>query len=247
MHATNSNWFEAVLRPVSGNAFEVTVEQLATAMRLGAFTQGEVLPPERDLAERLGVSRNTLREAIAALREAGFVTTSRGRAGGTRVTYGGTEPGASDARRAAGIDLDDALNFRRIVESGAAELAAQRTLTAAERHWLADAARAVREAPDNAAHRLADGRLHLSIAALAGSPMLVESVTRAQAALHELLSAIPVLRPNIEHSNHQHDAIVEAILMGEPDLARTAMAEHCDATASLLRGLIGPRSEKGRP
>ena len=39
----------------------------------------------------------------------------------------------------------------------------------------------------NAAHRLADSRLHLAIAALAGSPMLVDSVTRAQATLHELL------------------------------------------------------------
>ena len=42
--------------------------------------------------------------------------------------------------------------------------------------------------------------------------MVVEAVTRAQAALGELLGAIPVLRINIEHSHEQHDAIVAAIL-----------------------------------
>ncbi len=73
---------EAVLRPTPGNAFENTVEQLATAIRLGALADGEQLPPERELAERLGISRNTLREAIAALRESGLVATTRGRGGG---------------------------------------------------------------------------------------------------------------------------------------------------------------------
>ena len=44
---------DAVLRPAVGNAFEASVEQLATAIRLGVFAAGEQLPPERELAERL--------------------------------------------------------------------------------------------------------------------------------------------------------------------------------------------------
>src|SRR5512135_2725729 len=81
---------DAVLRPVrEGNAFESIVELLGTAIRLGVFGEGERLPPERDLAERLRVGRATLREAIGALREAGLVTTSRGRSGGTVVVYRG--------------------------------------------------------------------------------------------------------------------------------------------------------------
>src|SRR5690242_98595 len=75
---------DVILRPVrEGNAFEACVEHLATAIRLGVFAEGERLPPERELAERLGVGRATLRDAIGALREAGLVTTSRGRTGGT--------------------------------------------------------------------------------------------------------------------------------------------------------------------
>lgn len=229
---------EAVLRPATGNAFEVTVEQLATAIRLGVFTDGEALPPERDLAERLAVSRNTLREAIAALRDSGLVTTRRGRGGGTLVTYAGVEPGSVAPLR-TGAALADAMDFRRVVEPGAAALAATRPLAADQRVWLRECARAVREATEPAAHRIADSRLHLAVATVSGSPMLIEAVTRSQAAVHELLAAIPVLQRNIAHSHDQHDAVVRAILDGEPEAARLAMEEHCDATSALLRGLIG--------
>jgi GntR family transcriptional repressor for pyruvate dehydrogenase complex len=234
---------DAVLRPAVGNVFETTVEQLATAIRLGVFVVGEQLPPERDLAERLGVSRNTLREAIAALRESGLVTTRRGRGGGTVVTdaghgRGGDRVAAATAGIRRGAALEDALDYRRVVEPGAARLAATRSLSRDQRDWLVDSCRAVREA-DPGAHRIADSRLHLAIATVTGSPMVVEAVTRAQAALGELLGAIPVLRTNIEHSHQQHDAVVDAILRGDPDPARTAMEEHCDATSALLRGLLG--------
>ncbi|WP_406830041.1 GntR family transcriptional regulator [Pedococcus sp. KACC 23699] len=228
-----------VLRASPGNAFEVTVEQLATAIRLGVFTEGEQLPPERELAERLGVSRSTLREAIAALRDSGLVTTRRGRGGGTVVTYVGLEPGTGRHDVRTGAVLTDALDFRRVVEPGATALAATRTLAPDQRAWLLESAEVARQAPDNAAHRLADSRLHLAIATLSASPMLIEAVTRAQWALHELLCAIPVLPTNIAHSNDQHDAVVSAILGGDADRARSAMEEHCDATAALLRGLLG--------
>jgi GntR family transcriptional repressor for pyruvate dehydrogenase complex len=235
-----TTWPEAVLRPASGNAFEHAVEQLARAIRLGVLADGEQLPPERELAERLGIGRNTLRDAIAALRESGLVTTRRGRGGGTRVTYA-AEPPASTARSfvRSPAAMADALDFRRVVEPGAAWLAATRTLAADQRAWLTDSLRTVEQADDPAAHRVADSRLHLAIATLSGSPLVVDAVTRSQAAMHEMLMAIPVLRRNIEHSNDQHDRIVQAILTGDADRARAVMEEHCDATSALLRGLIG--------
>src|SRR6478609_1721075 len=88
---------EAVLRPVRGHhAFEACVEQLATAIRLGVYPLGTTLPAERELAAILHVSRATLREAMAALREAGLVQTTRGRGGGTVVTL---KPRTPPARR----------------------------------------------------------------------------------------------------------------------------------------------------
>src|SRR5215813_2975234 len=91
---------EAVLRPVRGHhAFESCVEQLATAIRLGVYPRGSTLPAERELAELLHVSRATLREAMAALRQAGLVETTRGRGGGTVVILKPPTPSARAAAR----------------------------------------------------------------------------------------------------------------------------------------------------
>jgi DNA-binding FadR family transcriptional regulator len=70
----------AVLGPVrAGNAFEETVERLLTVIKLGVVGPGEKFPAERDLAVLLGISRITLREAIRALQQAGYVESRRGR------------------------------------------------------------------------------------------------------------------------------------------------------------------------
>ena len=240
---------DAVLRPVrEGNAFESTVEMLATAIRLGVFATGDRLPPERELAERLRVGRATLREAIAALRQAGLVTTTRGRTGGTVVVYRGHLGGPGrlpdsllplvSAHR-AGVQLADVLAYRRVVEPGAVAVAAAAQLTADQRAGLVEALDDVRQAPDDGRRRIADARLHLVIATLTGSSLVVEAVTQAQAMVGEMLAAIPVLRRNIDHSDAQHEAIVTAILAGDGEAARRSMEEHCDATSALLRGLIG--------
>ena len=228
---------DAVLRPVrDGNAFVSTVDALGTAIRLGVFVPGERLPSERDLAERLRVGRATLREAIGALREAGLVATSRGRSGGTVVLDAAPRPTAT---RRSPAEIADLLAFRRVVEPGAAQLAASADLSAGQRAELSSVLEAVRAAGGHAARRVADARLHLAVAALSGSPMVVDAVTQAQAGLSELLAAIPVLRPNIEHSDVQHAEMVAAVLQGDVERARQVMEEHCDATSALLRGLLG--------
>jgi GntR family transcriptional repressor for pyruvate dehydrogenase complex len=232
---------DAVLRPVrEGNAFESTVEHLATAIRLGVFAEGERLPPERELAERLKVGRATLREAIAGLRQAGLVTTRRGRGGGTVVVYRGPQVEGTGVQALGWTreEIVDALAFRRVVEPGAAALAASSDLTADQRSWLVDALRAVTAGGDDG-RRVADARFHLAVATLSGSGRVVEAVTQAQSCVAELLAAIPVLRANIAHSDAQHAEIVDAVLAGDADRARTVSEEHCDATSALLRGLIG--------
>ena len=233
---------DVVLRPVRGHhAFEGCVEQLATAIRLGVFPYGSALPPERELAQQVGVSRSTLREAIAALRTAGMVRTTRGRGGGTVVDFRPEAPSAGEGRGLGERreELLDSLVFRRIVEPGACAVAAARRLTARERMLLTTTLAEVDQAEDAAAHRQADSRLHLAIASVTGSPMTVAAVTVVQAGLHDMLQAIPVLEVNIEHSTRQHRAIVGAVLAGEPAKARRAMELHCDDTAALLRGLLG--------
>lgn len=231
----------AVLGPVRAHAFEACVERLATAIRLGVFPPGSPLPSERELADRLDVSRATLREAITALRSAGMVVTARGRGGGSTVCYQPAQADrpSSDYLMERRAELVESLQFRRIVEPGACFVAAGRRLAAPDAARLVACETAVREAPDTASHRQADSRLHLAIAAATGSRMIMDAVTSVQAALHEMLQAIPVLGRNISHSNHQHGAIVAAVVAGKPVAARRAMEQHCDDTAALLHGLLG--------
>ena len=229
---------EAVFRPVrTGNAFEETVERLLQAIRLGVTGPGERLPAERDLAARLAVSRVTLREAIRALADAGYVESRRGRYGGTFVTD--TLPPTASGRPRAELaaSLEDVLTLRRVLETGAAEAAASRDLTGADRAHLLEAL-AEAGTVDPADYRRRDSRLHLAIAEVAGSALLTTAVADIRIRTNELLDAIPLLDVNIDHSHTQHRRIIESILSTRPTAARRAMAEHLDGTAALLRGFL---------
>ena len=236
-----SLWSQSVFSPVPvRNAFEVTVERLATAVRLGVLRPGDQLPSERELAELLGVSRVTLREAIKALREVGLLESRRGRGGGTFVCAPrrSRRRGPRQIGRSMGDSLLDALDMRRIVEPGAAGLAATRNLSAEDRTALRRCLAETTGAPERG-RRLADSRLHMTIAACAGCPTLTESIAGVQLRLDELLRAIPVLAANIAHSDAQHAEIVDAVLGGDSERARDVMVDHVDGTAALLIGFIG--------
>ncbi|MEU4578027.1 FadR/GntR family transcriptional regulator [Nonomuraea sp. ATR24] len=231
-----------VLRPVrAGNAFEETVERLLQAIKLGVVAPGEKLPPERELAVRLGISRVTLREAIRALQEAGYLDVRRGRYGGAFVTYVPPRPADGDLRRVVAdmgtADLTDALTFRMAVECGAAQVLAGTPLTADRRAVLER-----RLADLNAAsledYRRLDTAFHLSIAELTGSPLLAAACADARLRVSDLLNAIPMLQVNLDHAATQHRAIVAAVVAGDPDAARRAVAEHLEGTAALLRAFL---------
>jgi DNA-binding FadR family transcriptional regulator len=253
-----------VLRPVrEGNAFEETVERLLTVIKLGLIGPGERFPPERELAAQLGISRLTLREAIRELQRADYVESRRGRLGGTFITYTRPAPNMSDLRRLAqerGQKVADALTFRYAVETGAADMLAQQIAAATD-----PGSQPVAPVPASAAadgtplsqrevllarladvnnagpqeYRRMDTLFHLAIAELTGSSLLASACTEARMQLNDLLNAIPVLKLNIAHAATQHAAIVDAILAGDPERARTAVGEHPAGTGSLLRGFLG--------
>ena len=223
----------------AGNAFEETVERLLTVIKLGVVGPGERFPAERDLAVQLGISRITLREAIRALQEAGYVESRRGRFGGTFVTYTRPAPSRGELRRIAREDsgrIADALTFRMAVETGAALVLAQ---SAGEfdgdvlRARLASVNGAV---PDD--YRRMDTLFHLAIAELTGSALLAAAGADARMRLNDLLNAIPVLQRNIDHTAVQHTAIVDAIRAGDTARTQRAVAEHLEGTAALLRGFL---------
>lgn len=237
---------QTFFRPVRpGNAFEETVQRLLQTIRLGVVGPGESLPSERELALRLAVSRDTVRDAIKALADAGYLVSRRGRYGGTFVVdelpTGRATVVRSDGDpvhpRPDAHALEETLALREVLEVGAVRLAAQRTLSAGEREQLWSALQDVSgSGPDD--YRRLDSRLHLTIAELSGVRALVTLVADNRMEVNHCLDEIPLLPRNIAHSNEQHQAVVGAILAGVVDTATAAMEEHLAGSASLLRGFL---------
>ncbi|MEO3975314.1 FCD domain-containing protein [Streptomyces sp. CAU 1734] len=229
-----------VLRPVrAGNGFEEALEQILRLLRLGLVAGGDRLPAERELAERMGISRVTLREVLKVLADQGLVESRRGRYGGTFVLGRPDTGGGEDElrRRVAEVNVEDTLRFREVLEVGAAGLCAAHGLAGADADRLRAALAATHDAP-LADYRRRDTLLHLTLAELSGSPTLAEQYAAVRASLNELLDCIPLLVRNLEHSQQQHTALVEAVLDGDADGAREMMREHCEGTAALLRGFL---------
>ncbi|MDG5805019.1 FCD domain-containing protein [Streptomyces ossamyceticus] len=230
----------SVLRPVrAGNGFEEALEQILQVVRLGLVPGGERLPAERDLAERLGISRVTLREVLKVLQDQGLVEARRGRYGGTFVLPRAETPGEDELRRRLkDIDVEDTLRFREVLEVGAAGLCAAHSLTDEQAERLRTALTRTREAPLTEYRRL-DTLFHLTIAELSGSPSLAAQYAGVRAGVNDLLDCIPLLVRNLEHSQQQHTILVEAVLDEDAEAAREIMREHCAGTAALLRGFLG--------
>jgi GntR family transcriptional repressor for pyruvate dehydrogenase complex len=225
------------------SAYEVAVQRLAQAIKLGALKSGARLPPERELVDRLGVSRTTLREGIRALQQQGFLKTSRGRSGGTFIVQRKIrQPTRADIQRLAremGGLIPELLDMRAAVEPKAAELAALRATDQAIENlrWLADRSQRV----PTSELRQADSTLHIAIAHTARSDRLLDLVLEEQMRLHELLAYLsfaPGLRDEQGHSVLQHHRVVDAIADRDPAASYQAMHDHIDATNAILSDLL---------
>jgi DNA-binding FadR family transcriptional regulator len=110
---------------------------------------GQRLLPERELAEKLGISRPTVREAIRSLTQLGYLEIRRGRNGGAYVREVLADPSSASVRRVAaalGPELDETFDLRMVLEPGAAMLAADRA-TEADKDLLDEALLTLASAP----------------------------------------------------------------------------------------------------
>src|ERR1700684_3761846 len=111
-----------IFSPVSmGRISEVIVEQVRELMRSGQVKLGDRLPAERELCERFGVSRVTVREALRMLESAGLVEIRVGARGGAFVTAPSSNrvgEGLADLLTLSVIDAADVTEVRMILEVG---------------------------------------------------------------------------------------------------------------------------------
>jgi GntR family transcriptional regulator, transcriptional repressor for pyruvate dehydrogenase complex len=156
-------------------ASDEVVSALADAIRGGLYDVGDLLPTERDLALRLGVSRTVVREAIAALRQAGIVSVRRGTGGGAVVVSLASLPAVLRGLRAESREnLRALLEARRAVETTAAVLTIERAsdddLKKLER--LVAPLEGLLDRPDEFFE--VDARFHIVIGEISGNPVIWE-------------------------------------------------------------------------
>ncbi|MEO7429728.1 MAG: FCD domain-containing protein [Acidimicrobiales bacterium] len=197
---------------------------------------GEVLGSEPDLLERYDVSRGVLREAIRLVEHKQIGRMRRGPSGGLVVTAPDAGPVIDAVAvyvRYAQVTLDELFEARQIVEVAATERAAA-NLTEAD----LEALRA--HLAGGACHDDADPHaLHRHIGALTGNPAieLFSDVLTRLTALY--VGSLTVSRASSAgwnaDSDAAHDAIVEALVAGNPGLAGHRMGLHLEALGAFLR------------
>lgn len=227
---------QAVFEPVrAASTFEETVERLGTAVRVGILSAGTRLPPERELAEELGISRSTLRQALTTLVESGHFVASRGRGGGTFVA---SSPPLLEGSPPPGPDgLEAALVYRRAIEIGAVALATERADSDDLAQMSALVDRMAEPGPFEA-YRRADMGFHIALAEAAGSPRLVSLMTEVQGEIGGLIALIAHPDTVLSRSNAQHRRLVSALARHDRPLAVRLIGEHMRGTEHILLGLM---------
>lgn len=238
---------QAVYTPVrQGSAVAETVGRLGGAIGMGLLRPGDRLPPEERLALDLGISPVTLRSALRILRSAGLVETRRGRAGGTYVN-GASEAHEllADAPLPTADELSDLVDYRRVVEGGAAWLAAERA-TDEQVAFLCALVEEMETIREFDAWSERDALLHLVLADASGSRRLVEQVASVRGEVYRLAKLRPVPEPTVELADGEHREIVRAVSARQPARARDAMIRHVASTGALWLGLgrVAERSER---
>ncbi len=229
--------------PIATTAiYETVATQLRQRIRLGLLPQGQHLPPERLLAEQLGVSRVTVRDALGILQGEGLIARRRGAGGGAVILA--HRPSPSEVRRELRRQLgafDRILEFRLVVEPGAAGLAASRRSEDDLRRLELSTQEAERATEARSTgiddFRRADSIFHLTIAAASRNPYMYEAMEKARGHLFTPMEALDT-KDIHQDSAREHRAVLEAIAAGDVAGATEAMAAHIQETQRALHRLL---------
>jgi len=194
-------------RITKGSLVETAIESLRLAIEQGHWAIGDRLPVEAELSESLGVSRNTVREAVRVLVHVGILETRQG--DGTYVRA--TKDAGETLRRIGRSELRDKLEVRIMLETEAARLAAKRRDTRdIERMTLALDNRG--KAGDNIAARIQhDQAFHTALVAASHNPALTELSDYFAHAVAMTIEQTELDSDLPEPSQEEHELLLAAI------------------------------------
>lgn len=220
------------MRPITRpRLYETVARQIATWAEENGLKVGDRLPPERQLAASLGVSRTTISQALVAMEVVGAVTVRHG--DGAVITSGAGMGRIADAIREHARRLPEVLDARDALETKLAALAAVRhtaadlvEMEAALEQMAADIERGGRGVDG-------DERFHAAVTAAARSPLLGRMMLELSAEITEtrIESLGQPGRPG--ESLEQHRRIAAAIRSGDPEAAASAMHAHVATVSDL--------------
>ncbi|MDT0141809.1 FCD domain-containing protein [Microbacterium sp. PRC9] len=215
-------------------AWRVVLEKIETDLLDGTLKPGDRLAPERELAATLGVGRSSVREALRVLEVMGLIRTGTGSGPTSGAIIIATPQGGMSALlrlqvAAQGFPFDDVVATRLVLESAVVDaLAADPTRSTVQ-------AREVLVAMDaddlTAPEFLAlDAQLHLALAEASGNLVIAAMMAGLRTAIESYVQAgaagIAQWDAAAERLRHEHHAILDAVDVGDPALARTLVHDH---------------------
>jgi GntR family transcriptional regulator, transcriptional repressor for pyruvate dehydrogenase complex len=214
----------------SRRLYQQVADQIRKLIEQGSFGPGSRLPPERELALQLGVSRPSLREALIALDIHGIVEIRMG----SGVYVCAARLPADVEMRALGESPSELMQARAVLESSVIALAAARaTRQGLDRvKTCLDAMRHEMQRGDHPVET--DRRFHVGIAELAGNSILARMVGELFDGRHEAISSRMARRSESAHAwevaFQEHERIYQALEARDPQEAAAAMSTHLKAS-----------------
>jgi len=214
----------------SSRLYEQIVQQIEESVLKGTLKPGDQLPPERELAQQLGVSRTAVREAVKTLREKGLVEAYSGR--GTFITDGTSEAARQSFDLMVKIGQQEGSSclaeLRLVLEPGIAALAAVRA-QAEDVAALREAVSVMDGAQRNPeAYIEADLDFHLALAEAAANPLILSLIDSIVGLLREQRMKIFNVEGGPERGQFHHKRILDAVERGDPEMARRSMVSHLE-------------------
>ncbi|MFF4258688.1 FadR/GntR family transcriptional regulator [Streptomyces sp. NPDC001663] len=230
------------LRPLARpRLYEQVVERLREYVGAEGLKAGDRLPPERDLADRLGVSRTSVRQAIVALEVQGLVEVRHG--GGTYLLRDRLQAEPLETMIERRRRLPDVLDARDALETKLAALAAVRR-TDQDLAEIDTALAAMAAAVERGELGVdEDQRFHAAVTAAAHSTLLADFMAEISLSIAESRTESLRQPGRPARSLDQHRGIAEAIRARDPERAAAAMHTHIDTVGSVK--LLDWEAEEG--
>ncbi len=242
MNAASTGSDGDLFRPVSvDRVSQVIVDQIKQLMREGRLVNGDRLPSERDLCQRFGVSRVTVREALRVLEANGLIEIRVGSRGGAFVASPTKErlgEGLADLMTLTSLTPANVTEARSIIELGILPFVVERATD--------DDIRGLRLLVEEAQDALSrdiytmslSATFHVAVAACAHNPAIETLVHSFHGPMLLSLRQAQIVAPDMgRRGTEEHAALVDAIEKRDVEAAVGVMTTHIDRTASLVRDI----------